>query len=948
MPICALSKFCRGAFIAIVLAALPMLFAVATNANPLAVDPHVFSGQLENGMRYAVMPNDGPANTASVRLYLGVGSLHETDHERGYAHFVEHMAFNGSEAFAEGELVKALQSAGLAFGAHANASTGFERTIYSLDLPNVENETIDLALKALRETASNLLFTEEAIERERGVLTSELEARNGKGLQVFRGRLKFMAPTSRANERFAAGTKAAINKATRDELLTFYRDFYRPENAFLVFVGDIEVDQVDGKIRQLFSDWHSETPRRDLAYMQERLVPETTPAEYEVFSLDGINSSLLMTVAGPFEDMPDSLERRELLIKRSMANAILAQRLDKITRQENASILSARVGYSRLFKDAMMSSFSVSTSDESLFDAAALIEQEMRRVMAYGFTDDEVDEQKANFNLSFQHQADAADKRVNTQLANAIVSAFQNDTSFIHPEDQLEIYKSLESELAVNDLNSVFADMWRGQARFFATTGTKIENGPELLESAVSASSHVAVEPPKQRTITEFAYHDFGEPGEVVWREENEDLGFTMVRFANNLKVNLKPTEWEDNTVRMTLRLGGGIASLPEDASGIHNLINVGFINGGLGKHEVTDIPRLMAGRTAAARLQSTNSAYVMSAGVVPGDMLLQFELWAAYLTDPAFRDKAYGQYVRAIESYFQSFKSSPRGVFSAQIGEHLYSNERFILPTLDQLKDYSMADLRSVFSDMVSSGALELTIVGDFEVDAALKALKPTLGALSDRNPSPYYDPAVQAIKFPKEKKRVTYRHEGGFDQAQLTMYWPTVGRDDHQLNAELLLAKDLLQVMITESLREEAGLAYTPSVSKFSSHLFNDYGFIAISTDIGPHEIEQAEKIFKQTVKKIVHGDFDNDQLERARRPRIERLRNARKNNRNWLSTLQLAQSFPDYITYNAGLEERVASVSRTQIIDVAEKFLSIDPRLVVRVVHEGAVLPASEASR
>lgn len=941
------SAFSHQWFIGLLLVC--MVSVAPALAQPLLPDPLIFKGKLDNGLQYAVMPNDSPAEAASVRLYIGAGSLHELEHERGFAHFVEHMAFNGSKAFPEGELIKALQNAGLAFGAHANASTDFERTLYTLELPNVNDETVELAFKALRETASNLSFADEAIERERGVLISELEARNGKGLQVFREQLKFWDPTSRANKRFAAGTKDTITAATREELLAFYHAFYRPENAYLVLVGDIELEDIEEKIATAFSDWQNDTPERDLAYMEERLVPEQQPGDHVIFSLDGISTQLSMVVRGPYEDVPDSAASRALLIKRSMANSILAQRVDKLTRQENVPILGVRISHSRLFEDAMLANFAVSTTDERLMEAAALMEQEMRRVLTHGFTDAEVEEQKANFNLSYQYQVDAADKRPNAGLANGLVSSFQADTVFIHPEDSQAIYKSIERDLTPDTLIEIFKDMWQGKARFFATTSAPVTDGPNKLIAALAASKEVAVDAVEENEVTEFAYHEFGSPGEIVSREEDTDLAFTKVRFANNLRVNLKPTQWEDNTVRMMLRLGGGIASLPADISGLQNLINFAYINGGLGKHEVTDLPRLLAGHTVAARLQATNSTYAMSAGVIPDDMLLQFKLWAAYLTDPAFRSEAQGQYLRAVDSYFQSLKSSPGGVFGAYVGKYIYTDPRFTLEPIEKLKAYTMADLKSVMSDVASMGALELTIVGDFDIDTALEALKNTLGALPEREPAPVFDPAIRQIAFPSETREITFRHEGGEDQANLYMYWPTAGRSDHKLNAELALLRDVLQIMMTDSLREEAGLAYTPSVSKYASGLFNDYGYIAISSDIGPTEIEDAKEIFKSTVEQLVQGGFDQDLLERARKPLLESLRNEKKNNGNWISNLQSAQSNPDYIKYYAGLEAAVEKITREQIIDVAKRFLDTGPRLTVDVVHKDAAAPAgpSEAN-
>ncbi|WP_262696429.1 M16 family metallopeptidase [Kordiimonas aquimaris] len=931
----------------ILLLGVKIVFAQESQAHDLFFDSSIFDDELENGMRYVIMPNDGPQETASVRLYFDIGSLHEKDHERGFAHFVEHMAFNGSTNFPEGELVKTLQNAGLAFGAHANASTNFDRTIYSLELPNVESETIKLALKALRETSSNLTFTPEAIDRERGVLVSELDSRNGKGLQVFREQLKFWSPTSRTNVRFAAGTKETIESATREELVAFYNDFYRPENAYLVFVGDVEVEDIEVLIEEIFGDWTNDTVERDTGYMDIPLPVEETPQNIKFFDLDGITTSLSLTMPLPFDAREDSVAKREDLIIKSFANTMFAQRLNKLTRQDGAPILSLRVSYTRLFEEAMLASLTVNTSDENIYDAAGLMEQEIRRVLTHGFTEDEVVEQKANFKLSYQYQVDAAEKRQNNVLANAIVNSVHTDTVFIHPDNQLAIYEGLEPRLNVDVLNAAFADMWDNPSRYFALTNTKIDDAENRLQLALEQSRQVAVAAPEVQTVTEFAYTDFGTPGKVVYREEDEDFRFTKIRFENNLKVNLKPTTFEDNTVRMSLTLGGGVASMPKEFAGIQNLVNLGFVNGGLGAHEVTDIPRLMAGTTASIRLQASNSSYSLPAGVIPADMLKQFQLWAAYLTDAAYRPSAHSQYVRAIENYFQSVNSTPGGVFNAKISSYLYGDDpRFNLQSEERLKELSMQDLRSVLADVTANGALELTVVGDFEIDAAIEALSVTLGALPKRRLVPELDPEVAEITFPEGTKEVVFKHTGGADQALLRMYWPTVGPDEHGLNAKLYLLRHVLQVMMTETLREEEGLAYTPSVSKLSYGYFDDYGFLTIATDISPGEIEQAKAIFLEVVNELVSGDIEQDVIERARKPILEQLRNRKKNNSYWLRILDGAQSDPDYLQYDLRLEEAVTETTLQDLVGVARQFMSDGPRLTVSVIPEPMVAEDSAA--
>ena len=920
---------------------MPLLIASSLNAQsqPLIQDPLVFSGQLGNGMRYAVMPNDGPSNTASIRLYLNVGSLNEKDDERGFAHFVEHMAFNGSNTFPEDTLVEALQNHGIAFGMHANAATDFESTIYSIDIPDIEEETVDLALTAFRETASNLTFNQDAVERERRVVIAEMKTRNSKGLEVYREKLKFWDATNRANERFAIGTRASIETASAQSLRTFYKDFYRPENAFLVFVGDVEVDAIEKKIHDVFGNWQSNGVPRDLSYMQERLPSEARPKNLIISSVDGVGTTVTVTSATPYTSEAHTYQSRKKSIIRYMALNIMARRFDDITREADTPILGTYLDSSPLFDSQRLTTLELDTTDEKLQETIILAEQELRRAIEFGFTESEVSEQKANFRTAYEHAEKSADKRPNSSLADQIVSTVKNDKTLTHPADDLQIYLSLEPRLTAQELHKVFLEMWSGVHQYFVTAGTSVRETEQFLNDALLASQEVAVTAPSDNKVSEFAYNYFGEDGEVVLREIDEDLDYVRVKFSNNLMVNLKPTRWEDNTVRMVLRLGGGIASLPKDLPGIHTLAGIGLINGGLGKHKVTELNSILAGRTNHISMHVTNTSFAFPTAIVPDDMLMQFKLWAAYLTDASYRPEAYGVYDRAIDNYFQSLKSSPNGVLknAAKAGSYLYQDARFELQSLETLKGYQMDDLETVMKPVARRGALELTIVGDFEIDLALDALKSTLGALSERESKPEFDPALQTLSFLNETQEVILRHEGGIDQGALHLYWPTMNGDDFKVNAQILLLKHVLTVLLNEEFREKTGLAYTPSVTKYSSPIFFDYGYLAISTDIAPDKLSEGKKVLKQIVSSVAEGHFTEEIIERARKPLLESLRNERKNNQDWLTNLQSAQTRPAYSQYFAGLEESISKITHAELHATAKEFLSLPPVLTFEVVHK-----------
>ena len=224
-------------------------------ASDIPVDPAYHFGTLDNGLRYILRQNGTPEGTALVRLHIGSGSLDETENEQGLAHFLEHMAFNGSTNVAEGEMVKLLEREGLAFGADTNATTSFETTVYKLNLPRNDVDLLDTALMLMRETASELLIDQEAVDRERGVILSERRDRRNYAYKEIEDRFAFVAPGARYLDRFPIGELEVLKSATAEELRSFYNRTYVPSNAVVVVVGDFTIEEMEAAVHRRFDDW---------------------------------------------------------------------------------------------------------------------------------------------------------------------------------------------------------------------------------------------------------------------------------------------------------------------------------------------------------------------------------------------------------------------------------------------------------------------------------------------------------------------------------------------------------------------------------------------------------------------------------------------------------------------------------------------------------------------
>jgi len=298
-------------------------------ASDLPVDAAITYGELSNGLRYAVRENDTPTQTATLLMRIDTGSINETEETRGLAHFLEHMAFNGSENIPEGEMTKRLERYGLAFGADTNASTGFDETTYQLELPEVTEEMLDVTLGIMRETAERLLLAPDAIEKERGVIQAERRARSNPSFKAFLDQLDFYAGHTILPDRLPIGTQATIDTVTPEQFRDFYQRYYRPEKTFITLVGDMPTEFAIQKIEQYFGDWVSPDGIAAGVNVEIDSKAITTPRA-RVYTDPEIQASVNLAVLKPVEDDSDTAASRKESLIEGLGNRMLNRRLGKM------------------------------------------------------------------------------------------------------------------------------------------------------------------------------------------------------------------------------------------------------------------------------------------------------------------------------------------------------------------------------------------------------------------------------------------------------------------------------------------------------------------------------------------------------------------------------------------------------------------------------------------
>ena len=866
-------------------------------ASDLPFDPNIEYGRLPNGLRYAVRHNDTPTKTATLLMRIDTGSLNEADETRGLAHFLEHMAFNGSENIPENEMTKRLERFGLAFGADTNASTSFDETIYQLELPEVSDELFEETMMIMRETASRLTLAPDAIERERGIILAEKRARNSPSFQSFLDSLEFYLGQTIIPQRLPIGTEETINSVTAEQFEAFYRGYYRPENTFITLVGDFETSYAIEKIEKHFGDWTAQGPAKP----QYEIKPfQNEEPRFHYYTNPEIQTSVSLSVVSPYEAELDTADNRFDGIIEGLGNAMLNRRFGKISRSGGAKFISASAGKTSLYEAADISSLSVSAEADTWELALAQAEQALRQALEFGFTQAELDEQLANYRKGLEVSVQTSQTRRTSGLARGIMAGFGRDYVITTPQSTFERYVAREGEITLEKVEESFRQAWKDLAdkpQIYLATPAIIDDAQIKLKQAYENSRNVKVAPRAEDVVTEFAYTDFGPAGKVRKRGEIEDIGITTVEFENNVRLNIKKTDYEKNVIRLQANMGAGTLSFPDDR-GFGSYMQTILGLSGLGAHTVDDIATIMAGKSVSARTGFGAEYMSISGATVPENLDDQLNLMTAYVTAQAYREAPIAQWEKSVRSFYPTLDSTPGGVAGRDIPALIRSgNPRYLYPSEAELLNVDLDKIRNWMENHVQNSAIEVSVVGDVDIEQIITAVGRTFGALPKRANKFTKIPdnaQVRQITFPKGRAQpFKLTHSGDVETALLRIYWPAPDGEDVMTRRHMSMLSQLMRLRLTEELREEAGASYSPSAFAYSPRLFKDYGYMGVSLELAPSEIDLMTEKVEAIAAEFKAGQFDAELFERAIKPTLESLETSLESNNYWMSVIDTAQT-------------------------------------------------------
>lgn len=931
--------FAFGPFAAIGAPVAAIRFAQETSARK--PDPTARHGRLPNGMTYIIQANKTPAGTAAIYLRVSAGALMESDEQKGLAHFVEHMAFNGTINIPEGELRRRLERHGFAFGADTNAFTFDNKTLYMLQAPKTDGETLDEALFILREVAGNIRFDAAAVDRERGVILAEERLRtNAVARRNDKWNRWLYAGTRYADHANTIGTVDIIKSAPPSQLQAYYDAWYRPELVTLVVVGDFDADAMEARIKARFSDWTGRGPMPEEPAWGTR-----PPSGVQSFSYEekGLTEEIGLSWIAPPEARGDTAERvRELVIDNYLVS-IVNTRLRERALQGDAAFFSGSVGLYDVPKTARVAALSIVPKPGRAKEAFAQAYGVIHALHDQGVTKAEIKKlgQIVDANIRFMQGSQAT--RDSTALAGRLVASLDTSVVVEGPEDSILLLKMYRKDMASKAVLDGRLSAW------FSGDGPILSHSGESLngfDDAALRADYDALSGAKADSYTTAKSKSwpygrfFSAKVAPVSQTRDKDFGFTRYVWPNGVTLHIMPTKLAASQINVQVDFAGGqLLFDPKSAPPLFLAVGDFLISGGLNKLSATELNDVMRNYQVGVSYALTGDVATLSGTTNPGSINYQIETLLAYATDAAYRPDPFDRYTAWVPEYLRTSKATPEGVRAHNWAHILDDGDpRFDETRLNQIDTIAYGDVRAIFQKSLTDTPIHITIVGDVDESKVVAEIGKTFGTLPARPAKPAVVEGASRVAFPPAQHNVTLHHEGRSDQAMSIALWPTddFESDPRRARAEFILAA-VMSNRLQDELRESQGADYAPMAFSHNDEVYSHVGMIGVLSTVRTGADGDFRRTLATIVSELKTKPIGEDELDRARKPVLATMDNEGKTIGYWTFVLSRLGNHPEMRTDWLERRKHFEDITPNDLMELAQRYLKDDT--VISIVIEPA---------
>ncbi|TMI95961.1 MAG: insulinase family protein [Bacteroidetes bacterium] len=904
------------------------LFAQINLSQPIPVDPNVKVGKLPNGLTYYIQKNPKPEKKMELRLVVNAGSILEDPEQRGLAHFMEHMNFNGSKHFPKNELVDYLQKVGVKFGADLNAYTSFDETVYMLPISSDDPDIVEKGFTVLEDWAGNNLLDKTEIDKERGVVLEESRLSKGAQERMLRQYFPKLFNGSKYAERLPIGKDSILKTFNPPSLERFYKQWYRPDLMAVVVVGDIDPAEAEKKIKAHFSGFKNpanERPRPAITQIAAR-----TKADAMVLTDDEATNTILevFNYITPAKKTKTWADYRES-VKKELINSLINERLQELTQKENPPFVYGYTGIDQFIRgyDAFIS-FAV-LGDNTTGEAINALLAETERARKYGFLATELDRTKANLLNEAERTFREKGKSESRTLVSNYINNYLEGQPIPGPENRYKFLKQVLPGITLKEVNDAAKKMQAPSNAFALVTAPtgrkdKLPSGVDL-EKQIIAAAKQEVKPYEEKVVATNLMEGSGAAGKILSENKNEKLGTSDLTLSNGVTITLKPTNFKNDEIMMDAWRWGGWQRFPlEDKDNAKHAAEMITVMG-VKDMSPTDLQKFLSGKTVEVLPYLNDHEEGIQGSSSVKDFETSLQLVNLYFTQPRKDQPLFNSFVTKQKGAVQFYKANPQYFFQDTIIRIQYNNSPWVgfLPTVQEFENLKLDKIMSLYNQVYGNAdGMHFTFVGNIDPAIAKPLFEKYLGSLpgkpeehkfKDNGARPIQGSVLANIKRGKES------------QSFINIMWSGETQYSREENMAFRALIDALNIKVIEKLREDMSGMYSGGLNgSIQKRPYTHYTVIA-NIPCGPENVDKLTAALFDIIKNAQEKGIEQKDLDKVKETWRKKYRENLQKNEAWLDNLSNAfidQNNPENIL---DYEQKVDALTVQDLQKAAQKFLN-----------------------
>jgi len=935
---------------ALALLAIAGLAVIALGAEKLPTDARIQTGTLDNGAVWMYRQHDNPPGKMALMVHVDTGSLNETEEQRGLAHFIEHMSFNGSENYPPGDLIPYFESIGMEFGADLNAFTGFDQTAYMIFLPDTTPEQADKALMVLSDFTYRLLLLDEEIDKERGVILSELRAGMSAQQRIRDQLFERLFAGTRIAERLPIGLEKVIRNAKQPTLRSYYQMWYRPERITLMMVGDAPKEAYLPAIEKWFGQYTAPTPAKPAKGPEFK--PFTEQRAFILSDPEFARGDVDLYNVRPGRPPTTTVEQTRVELVEEVGSWIVGRRYSERIKKGEASFRSASAGAQSFMNDAVLVNASA-TGDPAKWEK--ILEEvviEVTRAREHGFLEPE-------FALCKKELLAAAERAVQTEptqnargLLMRMNRAVNDEEPILSAAQRLEVLQRLLPTITLKEVEEAFAEHFKPGSFGYVLTmpekeDAKLPSEEEVLAAAKAALARQTDPPVWEDRPTELLEKD-PTPGKVVEMAMDQDLQIASAWLENGVRVHHRFMDYKKDSVLVSITLAGGQIEETADNAGITTIAALAIGQAATNRLRSTDMQDIMTGKNISVQAVPQDDTFMLTVAGSPTDLEVGLQLAHALLTDAKIEQSAFDNWKQAAEQQYEMMSKRPNFVTFDAFLKAITGDDprRMVLMPPDVIKAQSIARSQAWLERLCQTAPIEVAVVGEIKLEKVMPLIAKYIGSLPKRERVATHLDGLRAFKRDAGPYERSLTVDTITPQGMAICGFLSCDAQQRSDLRALNIAASILDSRLIKRVREELGLVYSIGAQNAPEPAYRDSGFFFSGAPCAPDkgkaliaEIEAIFQAFADTGPTV-------EEMENARKQILNNLDTQLKEPSFWFGQLQHLDLHRLKIEDLKNIKESYETLEASTVQEVFRKYHKAERTFRIMAVPKKTEAPAEAA--